>query len=495
MRISIIVFFFLFASTKSFSGNYVYDYDINCQRAYQCYMSLQLEEGRVLIFKEFKANPYNLMATYICDYEDCLLLLFNGSRYDYEQRRSHFDERMALLNRGDAHSPWFRFCKAGVYMHWALVNFRMGENLKAGIAFRKSYLLVKENERLFPSFEYNKVFSGISEALAGTIPDNYKWIASVLGITGSVTKGEELLSGFINTHTANDPLQAEALIYYTYLRFYFLSQKQEAWDFVNSDQFNIQNNLLNCFVKINIALNFRKADAAIENLASADKNKGYALYPVFDYEMGSALLYKLDTACLYYFQRFLKNYKGTAFVKDTWQMMALCYYMQGKPPNARYCKDYIKKHGSAHEDADKQAQRFSETAAWPDKTMLEARMLTDGGYYTAALDKLRTIDEMSLSKSSEKSEYFFRLGRVCDELRDDYKALRFYETAIEAGRKGHEHFAARAALQMAFIYEREHKAKEALERYTETLSMHDHDFQSSIDQQAKAGINRLSGKN
>lgn len=356
-----LVFFFLCISYKCFAGNYVYDYNINCSKAYQYYMSLQLEQGRAEIFKEFKANPHNLMATYICDYEDCLLLLFNGSKNDYEQRKSHFDERLSLLNKGDAHSPWFRICKAGVYLHWALVNFRMGENLKATIAFRRSYLLVKENERLFPAFEYNKVLSGIGETLAGTIPDNYKWIASILGVSGSVTKGAGLLSGFVNTHSINDPLQAEAMIYYTYLRFYFLSQKEEAWNYLNSDEFPLQDNLLNLFLKVNIAVNYRKADKAIETIVSAQKNKEYSSFPIFDYEMGTALLCKLDTTCLYYFQRFLKNYRGPTFIKDTWQMMALSYYLQEKMPNARYCKEYIKKHGSAQTDADKQAQRFSET--------------------------------------------------------------------------------------------------------------------------------------
>lgn len=486
--------FSLFICTTSYAGNYVYEYDTNCSKGYQYYMSLHLLQGRQYIYKEFGINPYNLMATYISDYEDCLILLFNGNRIDYDQRISHFEERLAVLNKGDENSPWFRFCKAGLYMHWALVNFRFGENLKAATEFRRSYLLIKENERLYPAFENNKIFAGIGEVLTGTIPDNYKWIASILGLRGSVSKGAELLSGFINSHNQNDALQAEAIIYYTYMQFYFLSQKEQVWNYLSSKEFSTDGNLLNTFLKANIALNYRKADVAITTLSQPQNSKEYLNYPIFDFETGSALLYKLDTNCLYYLQRFLKNYKGTTFIKDTWQMMGLSYYMQDKMPQARYCKAYIKNHGTAQVDADKQAQRFSEKGHWPDKTLLEARLLIDGGYYWEALAKLKTIDQKSFSSAADMTEYLLRMGRVWEELKDDYKALQYYRSAINEGKNRPEYFAARAAVQMASVYERQGKKKEALATYEEALNMREHDFQSSIDQLAKAGINRLSGK-
>ena len=55
-----------------------------------------------------------------------------------------------------------------------------------------------------------------------------------------------------------------------------------------------------------------------------------------------------------------------------------------------------------------------------------------------------------------------------------------------------DYFAARAALQSGFIYEKLHKNPEAIKAYRNALNMPAHDFQASIDQLAKAGINRLS---
>lgn len=144
-RLLFIFFFACFYCCKSFAADYTFDYDTNCSRAYQAYLSLHLAEGNVFVRREIMQHPYNLMSTYLADYDDCLLLLFNSDRKDYEQRKSHLDDRLQLLEQGDEQSPYQRLCRAGVYLHWALIHVRMGDNFKAATLFRKSYLLAKEN--------------------------------------------------------------------------------------------------------------------------------------------------------------------------------------------------------------------------------------------------------------------------------------------------------------------------------------------------------------
>jgi hypothetical protein len=47
---------------------------------------------------------------------------------------------------------------------------------------------------------------------------------------------------------------------------------------------------------------------------------------------------------------------------------------------------------------------------------------------------------------------------------------------------------------MGIIYEHTGQTKEAIDRYNECLDMPSHDFQNSIDNQAKAGLNRIEGR-
>ncbi|MGN6566427.1 MAG: tetratricopeptide repeat protein, partial [Flavipsychrobacter sp.] len=236
------------------------------------------------------------------------------------------------------------------------------------------------------------------------------------------------------------------------------------------------------------------ADVAIATLKENERNPEYAQFPILDYEMASALLYKQDPACIAYFQQFFRNYKGKLFLKDAWQQMALAYYLQHDIRQANYCMAQIKTQGNAQVDADKQAMRFAEKGVWPNITLLQARLYIDGGYYKQALEKLNTVTEQSFSNATDKLEYYFRLGRAWDELGADNKALQYYRQTINMGRDRTDYFAARAALQSAFIYEHSGQTSEALASYRECLSMRDHDFQSSIDQQAKAGVNRLTVK-
>jgi hypothetical protein len=481
----------LITNNLCFAADYHFNYSPLCKTAYQQYMALQFEEGTASIMKEMKNDPYNLMATFLANYEDCLRLLFSGDEKDYERSRHRLDKRFELINRGSDKDPWLRLSKAGLYLHWAFVHLRMGENLRATVAFRHSFQLLKENRRLFPAFEYNDIFWGLETAAVGAIPEDYKWIAAIFGLKGDVKKGMSMLAGFINKHGPQDPMRNEAVLYYTYFRFYLMYQQQEAWNYLNSSQFPLQHNMLHMFVKTNIASNYRKADAAIQTIALAEKEKNYAQYPIMDFEMGAALLMKLNLSCINYFQKFLANYNGGFFVKDTWQKMAYAYYIKGDMQQANRCREKIKTEGTAVVDADKQALRFAKGTEWPHPKLLQARLLIDGGYYKQALEKINGMKEAELNTTAYKLEHLFRMGRIYDELEDDNRAVQYYQQTIDLGRNRTEHFAARAALQTGFIYERQKKFKAAIAKYKECVAMDDHDYKNSIDQQAKAGINRL----
>lgn len=493
MKIKLLLLCFILAFISSKAQRYVYDYNSRCNAAYQQYLSLNLTAGSNLIRQELMTNPYNLMATYLADYEDCLLLLMNGDSRDYEQRDSHFDERLSLLSKGNDQSPWYRLCRAGIYFHWALVHIRFNENLKAATKFRRSFLLLKENSRHHPDFPQNKIFLGLEEAIVGTLPENYQWLASIFGMKGNVKRGVAQLSSFINSTDANTALRQEAVIFNCYIRFYLLSQQDEVWNFVNSNQFPVKNNLFHAFVRSNLALNFRKGDIATQTLKYAQTLEAYKNYPILDYEMGSALLHQLDDEAITYLNRFLTRYQGRFFVKDAYQKLCYSYYVQGNTAKANFYKERVLKLGTKSVDADKQAQRFAESGTYPAATVLQARLLSDGGYYQQALQRLQTTDIKGLG-ITDKLEYYFRLARIYDELNKDDKAIQYYQTTINLGRDRKEHFAARSALQMGMMYERSGAITEALRSYNECLSMRDHDFQANIDQQAKAGVNRLSQK-
>ncbi len=500
-RILLSVLVFLLSFSSIWAGA-TYQYTDNCAQAYNHFMALRMAAGRLSILQEQNNNPQNLMATYIADYEDCLVLLLNTDIREYERRRAGMDKRLVALLSGDESVPWYRFCVAGAYMHRAIVNVKFGEQYKAVFNFRKSFGLLKENQRLFPDFEYNHTVTGLQEAVVGSLPGSYKWLAAVFGIKGSVRNGTEKLAAFVQTHTEADPLYAETLLYYVYTRFYLMAETEPVWKMLNSSDWDVQNNLLKAYVKVNIALDHRQATAALATLKLAATNEQHTMYPVFDYQQGIAMMAKADTNAIYYLNRYLKHNRSELYVKDVWQKMALLWYVNDNENKAKYCRLQILGAGSTRIDADRQAQRFATSAVWPHKTLLRARMLIDGGYYEQALALLQQTSALQLKNVADKAEYYFRLGRVYEEMAHLPMGTKLYKDALVAYNKAmtegagrQEQFAARAALHTGKIYEALQMDKEAVAMYSRCINMPEHDFQNSIDQQAKAGMNRIEWKN
>ncbi|ANI87955.1 hypothetical protein A9P82_00650 [Arachidicoccus ginsenosidimutans] len=482
----------VFTAWQGRAASYVFDYNEQCGRAYKEFLSLHLTEASLLIKQEEAAHPDNLMAVFLSDYQDCITLLMNGDEEQFDRLKPNLDKRISLIEKGDKNSPWYRACKSGMYMHWAMVYARAGEQYRAAIYFRKAYLLAKDNQKAFPSFVYNKYFLGICETVIGTIPDEYKWLASVLGMKGNVNVGIAKLTTFIGSTTSTDLFRYEAILASCYLRFYLQHKQEDVWRYVNSRNFPIDGYPLNAFVRINIALNYHKTDVALATLQSIQNTDAYNLLPIFDYEMGYALLTKLENNAPAYFQKYIGRTKTPSFIKDAYMQMAQSYYLQDNLQKASYCRRQIKNEGNANTDSDKQAVRFANNNAWTAAPVLKARYLIDGGYYNRALEVLNGYNPKTLPTVTDQLEYYFQTARAYDELGMNDKAIYYYQTTINMGKNRKEHYAARSALQLGFMYEQAGKKEEAIKMYNQCLSMKGHDFQNNIDQQAKAGISRLN---
>lgn len=488
----ILTVLFLLCSPFFSLAQYYYDFNERCVQAYEAFTALRMEEGRQLIAAEQAAHPRNLIPVFIANYEDFLTLMFNGDAGDYRRMKPDMDHRLDLLSGGDVSAPWYRFCKSSVYFQQAAVHIRFNEYLNAGIAFRKSFLLLKENQKKFPDFSYNQILLGLEEALVGTIPENYKWISNMLGMRGNLRGGVARLAAFLNGGSQNPYLRTDAVFYYCYLKFFLLSDREQTWQFLDKNGMDPGNNLLFAFLKANLALNDNKAGLAEQVLLHRNESNDYLDAPLFDYQLGIAFLLKMDDRAPLYFKRFLNRYKGRFFVKDAYQKLSLYYLAKGDAALAVSYKNKIGKAGTAQIDADKQAQRYALSTTFPNAALVRARMNCEGGYYTLAL---KTLDPLRPSQlgTADQMEYFYRYGRVYNLKGNKKGAIPFYEKAIAIGKDRPEQFAARSALELGEIYEDQGLASKAIAAYQRCLNMRNEDFRSSIEQKAKAGILRLGG--
>jgi hypothetical protein len=251
----------------------------------------------------------------------------------------------------------------------------------------------------------------------------------MLGMKGNFMQGLSRLSNYLRRYPQNDaPFHEEGLFYEAFIRFNFGGEKQAVWQRISNDSlFPVAGNLMRSFFRANLAISFRKAEVALNTLKAVESIPSSRAWPVFDFETGSALLLRLDPACLAYFDRYIERNKGGLFTKDALQMAALACYLRKDYQAARIYRNRIPHEGNLHTDADKQAQRFAKTDSWPHQILLSARLLIDGGYATEALQKLRNASAIAFSAITDRLEYDFRLGRALEETGDAAGAVQAYQ--------------------------------------------------------------------
>lgn len=462
----------------------------NCVEAYQSFMALRMDEGKRWLAKETSSNPKNMMPFILINYEDLVMLTLNENPAEYKLRKPQMERRLKLLEQSDQQSPNYLLMKGLLYFQWSLVQIKYAEYWNAVWDFRKSYLLFKENQKKFPSLTYNQVFIGLQEAVISTIPKGYKWATSILGLKGDMKQGIKRLRQYC---VSNEVMfKEESQLYYIYLKNYLENDVEGASALIKTYKLDTKNNLLFTFMAANLSLNNKNAALAENILNNRNKVDSYMSFPMLDYELGDAKMKRLDYSAVTYFKRFVNTYKGNFYIKDAYLSLAYCAYLQGNMADAANYKQFVITKGKAESDADKQALKAAKKATFPHKEILKARLLNDGGYHQEALKLLLQITSTSLT-GSDKLEYMYRIGRVYDDLEQDENALNYYRFTLNEGRTSTEYFAARAALQTGYIYEKRGEYAKALQFFQTVLDLDDHEYKNSLDQRAKSGINRIKG--
>ena len=472
----------------------VYDFNSRCQQAYEAIMQLRLEEGKALLEAEKKEHPDNLIPYFLDNYADFFPLYFNEDPAEYNAKKSQRAARLSLMEQGPDSSPYYLYTQAAIKFQWAMIRIKFGEKWDAAWEIRKAFMTLKDNQRKFPQFPPNTMLISAMQTVFGTIPDGYKWISGVLGMKGSIKQGMQDLQAFIDSNAPLAQLfKPEGYYYYCYLKLFMESNPDELWQFIQQRQLDTRNNYLFAIMVANLAVTNQRADLGIKVLSERNTSAHYETMVYQDYLMGLLKLARQDEDAHVYLEKFLNNFKGKFNVKEALQRLSWYYYMRGNMEAANKYRNLILTRGNTEADGDKQALKEAKSGKWPNTFLLKVRLLSDGGFFNDALKLMQTKKAADFTQIEEKLEYAYRLGRIYDEMGQDDKAISMYEATVKVGAGRPEYFAARAALQMGYIYEKRNDKAKALQCYQNCLNMPDHDFKNSLDQRAKAGIQRVGG--
>ena len=468
-----------------------------CSKAYEFTMRLNFTKANALLAEEKTKNPENQVPLYVESQIDFLQSFISEDPKDAVGLKTRNDQRILQLVNYKSKSPFLKFFIAEMYMQKAIASIKGEEYFTAAFDVRKAYKLLEENQKSFPDFKPNLRGLGMIHAAIGTIPQSYKWTANMIGLTGTIKQGidelKELLAATSHDHECAF-LRDETILLLTFTELNLGKEKDK--EMMRKRFYGIKEiheKPLIQFAKSIFHFSVGENDSVISLLSNRTREGDAMMVSYLDFMEASARLNNLDFSSEKIFLNYVNTFKGTNYIKATWQHLAWIRLLQGDQVGYKnYITKFVTTSKSADlADEDKIAVQEAERGETPNLTLLRSRLLFDGGYYNRALLELAGKPMSLFPRQRDQLEFTYRLARIFDKLDKKDKATPFYEQTIKNGATYNYYFAANSALSHGENYEDAGDKIKATYYYRKTLSMHNHDYQNSIDQKAKAGLNRL----
>ncbi len=468
-----------------------FDFNQGCKRAYELIFKYDLAAADKVIANERGANPNNLVLPYLDSYHDLLEVFFSENRSDYASLQKKEGERESLLEKSSTRTPYRNFCLAEVYTHDALIRLKFGDNISAAYKIKTAYRLLKECRVNYPAFIPANKDLLLMEGAIGTLPKGYRTLLAILGFTGDLKKSAlEYKQYMIKLNTSPEYLvfRQESMVYYSFMNYYLLNEPVIAWEKMKDATSDYEKNPLSAFFRASMAMRTRHNAEAAEALAQYASNP-----PIkqLEYMYGVVKLQQLDAGGGYYLSRFLRSFTGEGYIKDGYLKLGWAFLLKGDTAAYKNCLFLVERYGNTRFEEDKNALKESKRKTLPDIHLLKARLLYDGGLYDRAKEELESVPVASLKTTEDKSECFYRLGRIYEGLGNTTEAIKNYELVITKFSAKGVYFPPAACLYTAMIYEKQKNILLAKQYYQKCLLYSDYPYEDSFNQKANAGLKRI----
>lgn len=493
-------FLFILLMFASFGASASFDFNSNCKSIYNQIINLQITEARSGILAEHKRNPENKITVLLENYIDFIGVVTGETEADLDKLTAARNKRLQAVSSDEINSPWFLHSQGIIYLQCAMAKMMFDERISAGMDFSNAFHLIEDNNTKFPSFLPGKNALGFMQTLAGTIPDDYRWMLKPLSISGTVEEG--LLNvkqsyDAAKTSSAYNFLLPEIAFCYSFLSINIANDHALTANLI-SEYYReplstyLKNSQLLRFALVNMLVKTGKNDEAISLLMTPVQIKPSVYLNSLNYQLGLCKLNRQDNDAHIYLLKYTGSSRGTAYIRTAYERIAWFYLLKNDTANYSFYMKRIMLRGSNIIDSDRQAYDHAKQRFIPERELLRARLLFDGGYYEQALNVLQEWKSKNKAASRDlQLEYIYRTARVYDYSGRYHEAISWYRETIMAGDGTGSYLTANAALQLGLLYERTGDRDQARIYFLKVLSMDFDEYRFSIRQKAKAGLNRI----
>lgn len=473
-------------------AQYEIEYSPILQEAYKNIIHLDFDQANINIEQSKTEDPKNLAYLHLENYIDFFKLFIYEDKEYFDQVKGQKEVRLRLLNQLNDNDPFKKFVVAEINLQWALTRSKFDELFKAGREIYAAYKLLEENKTDFPEFIYNYKSLSIIHSLVETIsvPGFFK---NIFGMTGTIQQGLEEIQTVNNYADANPfifELETEAI--YAFMALYQDNNQELAFEFLEQTTLKKSKSPLAAFVQVKLLQRTGRNDEAIELLLETLSYTSAKEFPYLYFLTGVSHLRKLDIESITYFNEFLDHFSGMHYIKEAHQKLAWAgLIFENDQEEYRRQMTLCLEKGNALIDDDKQAVKEANKKQIPNSILLQSRILFDGGYYQKAYQILITNSSLLFKEESLQLEYYYRLARITQALKNYPESIQYYYLAIAADPDQSSYMSCNAALNLGIIYESQNDVTTAMKHFNQCLSMYPDEYQYSLHQKAKSGINRI----
>lgn len=456
----------------------------NCKIAKKKIFELNFKEAEYLISKEQHNNTYSSV---LQNYIQFLKVLLNEKESDLSSYKNNVSDLINILEKEKDETPEYYSIISEIYFHSAIIKFKMGETVSGSFNFYKSYKTLLQGITKHQSNEDLLKLFAIFKIIFAAIPDEYLWLTDFIGIKGDINSGINFINlkhqKYLNENSAKSTeYQALRII----ISDIFSKENNKN---INITQLNIYNPLVRISYLVHLIHNGHSA-LALEILNRNNQKPDEYKIDYFNYLKGITKLYNIDKDANIYLEDFVTNFEGKNFIKSAYQKLSWYYLIFNN--NEKFIKNssMIKLKGITQFDADIQAINEINHYSHKNIDLLKARLLFDGGYYQKS-DSILNCNLNNQNLSGFQDEILYRLARCAQKLDKTENAIGYFNKLLNQFETQSNYYCRVAYLNLGSIYEETGKMELAKDNYLLCLKSKNKQYKNSIEQKAKAGLNRI----
>jgi tetratricopeptide (TPR) repeat protein len=438
---------------------------------------------------ERRTNPANRVPDHMEAAALTIRMFFVEDENYFKENEERFAALIARVEQLPDTEPYKRVLLAEMLLGRAGVYGKFKNNVKAAWSFYKAYNLLEENLKLYPRFIPTLIPYGVLQTAVGSLPSDYKSIASLFGFQGNIEQGlKDIRKAYY--HSLAEPKLDHHKDYfgfvYAFVNFELETDEQVSLHLLGID---VRSSSLFSYLEAQQKLRVGESQMALALLEERPRGSSYLEVPFFDYYTGKVALMVEPEKAKKFFNDFLSHSKDLEHRKSAYRYLAWYHLLKGQKKEAERYRQKILVESETLTGSDKQA--LAEAKRGFNLYLITARLDFDAGRYAKMIQELNLNDAALYCKLDwEWQEYYYRRGRALQELGLIDQAIPSFMKSLEY-KELETYSLASSTLQLALMFESKGNLAQSRKYFKAALALESYPFHEGVQQKAKAGLERL----